>query len=87
MLVYAPYIHIYWHIYTYMGRSYTYKIIHGCIIIHTYIYTHILAGHPLLLVYAPRDESEAELCLQILEAAADFALIELSSGTRPAEKQ
>lgn len=32
------------------------------------------AGHPLVLVYGPRDDVENELCLQILEAAADFFL-------------
>jgi hypothetical protein len=32
------------------------------------------AGHPLVLVYAPRDETEVELGLQILNAAADFYL-------------
>ena len=30
------------------------------------------AGHPLVLVYGPRDDEEIEACLQILEAAADF---------------
>ena len=32
------------------------------------------AGHPLVLVYAPRDEGEMKLCLDVLSAAAAFMM-------------
>jgi len=40
------------------------------------------AGHPLVMVYGPRDDVEMELCLHVLHAAADFFVQETALSSK-----